>query len=127
MESELLKRDVRRRKRALSVGGRITPGSVARPRLSYHQSNRYIRAQLIDDNAGKTLCSISSETKAFRAATLVKTSLKSIGTAQEVGKQLAAKAKAQGIEQAVLDRGHRAYSGALKALVEAARETGLKI
>jgi large subunit ribosomal protein L18 len=95
-------------------------GTVDRPRLVVFRSNRGIFAQLVDDDAGRTLASASwlelgdfSGTKTEQAA--------------EVGKRLAEAAKAAGIRGAVFDRGGFLYHGRVKALADGAREGGLKL
>lgn len=99
------------------VRGKIS-GSAELPRLSVYKSNKEIYAQLIDDNAGKTLASASS--RALNAkGTKVEISI-------EVGKVIAEKAKAVGVETVVFDRNGFVYHGRVKALAEGAREGGLK-
>jgi len=94
-------------------------GTAERPRLAVFRSNRHIYAQLVDDRAARTLAAASDlgleagDDKTARA--------------REVGKTLAASAKAAGIERAVFDRGGRLYHGRVQALAEGAREGGLEI
>ena len=95
-------------------------GTAARPRLAVYRSNRYIYAQVIDDNAGRTLAAASSQEKKLRNKTLT------VETAAEVGKMLATRAGKAGIETVVFDRGGFPYHGRVKALADAARESGLK-
>lgn len=90
-------------------------GTAARPRLAVFRSNKAIYAQLIDDEAGKTLGSADSRKE---KGTLSE-------TAAAVGKSIAEKAKAAKIEAVVFDRGGFKYQGAVKALADAAREGGL--
>lgn len=101
------------------VRGKIS-GSSELPRLSVYKSNKEIYAQLIDDNSGKTLASASSREKGVDAN----------GTKTEVsaavGKAIAAKAIAAGIENIVFDRNGFVYHGRVKALADGAREGGLK-
>jgi large subunit ribosomal protein L18 len=101
------------------VRGKIS-GSSELPRLSVYKSNKEIYAQLIDDNSGKTLASASSREKGVDAT----------GTKSEVsaavGKAIAAKAIAAGIENIVFDRNGFVYHGRVKALADGAREGGLK-
>jgi large subunit ribosomal protein L18 len=93
-------------------------GTAARPRLAVYRSNARIYAQLIDDGAGRTLAAASSGEKQ-----LAKTS-RADGPAA-VGKLIAERAKAAGIETVVFDRGGYLYHGRVKALADAAREGGL--
>ena len=95
-------------------------GSAARPRLAVFRSNRYIYAQVIDDDAGRTLASASSQEPAMRGRRLTKE------TAAEVGKLVATRAKELGISRAIFDRGGYAYHGRIKALADGAREEGLE-
>ncbi|KFF11666.1 50S ribosomal protein L18 [Chryseobacterium soli] len=101
------------------VRGKIS-GSSELPRLSVYKSNKEIYAQLIDDKDGKTLVSASSREKGVDAK----------GTKTEVsaavGKAIAAKAIAAGIEAIVFDRNGFVYHGRVKALADGAREGGLK-
>ena len=94
-------------------------GSAERPRLSVFRSNKGIYAQIIDDVAGKTLVSASSLSKDF-------TSEGSKGEQSvAVGKLIAEKAKAAGIDAVVFDRNGYLYHGRVKQLAEGAREGGL--
>jgi len=95
-------------------------GSAARPRLSVYRSNRYIYAQVIDDDAGTTLAAASS-----RESTLSGSSL-SVETATEVGKLVAARAKEAGVSSVVFDRGGFPFHGRIKALADGARAEGLE-
>ncbi len=92
-------------------------GTASCPRLAVFRSNVSIYAQMIDDVAGKTLCS-ASDMKA-------KTGTKTVA-AVAVGKEIAEKALALGIEKCVFDRGGFLFHGRVKALAEAARTAGLK-
>ena len=95
-------------------------GTAARPRLAVFRSNRYIYAQVIDDDAGRTLAAASSLEPALRSRTLT------VDTAAEVGKLLASRAKESGVGSVVFDRGGFAFHGRVKALAESAREEGLE-
>ncbi|MGH9450581.1 MAG: 50S ribosomal protein L18 [Terriglobia bacterium] len=93
------------------------------PRLNVYRSLNHIYAQIVDDKAGRTLISASSVDGE------VKQSLKTggnVAAAKVVGKTIAGRAKAAGIERVVFDRGGYAYHGRVKALADAAREGGLK-
>jgi large subunit ribosomal protein L18 len=95
-------------------------GTVDRPRLVVFRSNRYIYAQLIDDDAGRTLAAASSQEKTLRGATLTRE------TAASVGALLAQRAGEAKVTDVVFDRGGYAFHGRVKALADAAREAGLK-
>ncbi len=94
-------------------------GTAARPRLAVFRSNRYIYAQVIDDAAGRTLASASSQERDLRSGTLT------AGSAAEVGRLIAGRAAEAGVTGVVFDRGGHPYHGRVKALAEAAREGGL--
>lgn len=108
-----------RRRRHVRVRKKIH-GTADRPRLAVFRSNRYIYAQLIDDVSGRTVAAASSQEKDLRKATL------SVETAAKVGTLLADRAKEEGVEDVVFDRGGYPYHGRIKALADAAREAGLK-
>jgi large subunit ribosomal protein L18 len=98
-------------------------GSSGRPRLCVYRSSKYIYAQIVDDSRGKTLVAASTREKDVRG------DLKHAGNIQAsklVGKAIADRAKAKGIETVVFDRGGYIYHGRIKAIAEAAREAGLK-
>ncbi|MFC1612382.1 50S ribosomal protein L18 [Patescibacteria group bacterium] len=94
-------------------------GTKERPRLSVSRSLKYISAQLIDDDSGKTLVFASS--KELGAVKGSKTK-----AAEEVGKLLAEKAKNKKITKIIFDKGSYRYHGRIKALADGAREGGLK-
>jgi len=95
--------------------------SFGRPRLSIHRSGKHIYAQVIDDVEGKTLASASTLEKDVRGSTGA-----TVSAAQDVGKRVAEAAKAAGVTQVVFDRGGFLYHGRVKALADAARESGLE-
>lgn len=95
-------------------------GTAQMPRLCVFRSNSAIYAQLVDDKTGKTIAAASSMEKEFKA-----TGTKS-EISHQVGKVIAEKAKAAGIEAVVFDRGGYLYHGRVKSLAEGAREGGLK-
>ncbi len=99
-------------------------GTAARPRLSVYRSVRHLHAQLIDDERGITLASASSVLSDLRKTLKHGGNIKA---AIEVGRLLAANARAAGITAAVLDRGGYAYHGRVKALVEAVRTGGVQL
>lgn len=111
----------RRLLRHRRVRGRVS-GTPGRPRLAVFRSLQHIYAQVIDDEAGHTLA----------AASTVEPSLKErLGStkterAKAVGRAVAERAKAKGVEAVVFDRGGFLYHGRVAALADAAREAGLK-
>jgi len=98
-------------------------GSPERPRLAVFRSKAHIYAQVIDDDAGRSLCAASSLDKDFR-----KDGKRggSVAASKAVGTMIAERAKEKGIGAVVFDRGGFLYHGRVKALAEAAREGGLK-
>lgn len=121
MDKQKLKREglARRQRR---VRGKIS-GTAERPRLRVTRSNTNIYAQVIDDVTATTLVSASSIDAEFKATGK---SGGNIDGATEVGKLIAERALAAGIDTIVFDRGGRLYHGRVKALAEGAREAGLK-
>ncbi len=98
---------------------KIVSGTAARPRLSVFRSNKEIYAQLIDDVNGVTLLAASSREKGVNKGTNVE-------IASAVGKLIAEKAVAAGIEAVTFDRGGYLYHGRIQSLAEGARSAGLK-
>ena len=117
-----LSRELHRERMHRRIRNKIA-GTPERPRLCVHRSIRHIRAQVVDDSTGRTLVSASSLDEAVRAQ------IKgggNIAAAKVVGKIVAERARALGMELVVFDRGGYLYHGRVKALAEAAREAGLK-
>ena len=117
-----LSRELHRERMHRRIRNKIA-GTPERPRLCVHRSIRHIRAQVVDDNAGRTLVSASSLDEAVRAQ------IKgggNIAAAKLVGKIVAERALALGMELVVFDRGGYLYHGRVKALADSAREAGLK-
>jgi large subunit ribosomal protein L18 len=110
-----------RRRRHARVRRKVV-GTAERPRLSVFRSLQHIYAQVIDDASGRTLVSASTLDKALR---------EDIGTmdvheqAKAVGRAVAERAKAAGIESVVFDRAGYVYHGRIKAVAEGSREAGL--
>ncbi len=98
-------------------------GSPERPRLAVFKSLRYIYAQVIDDASGRTLAQASSAEPALKKG--LKSSTGNIEAARRVGESIAERAKAEGVESVVFDRGGAVYHGKVKALAEGARAKGL--
>lgn len=110
----------KRRQRVRRSLKRVANG---RPRLSVFRSNKQIYAQIIDDEKGLTVASASTLEKDFRGKV---DNGGNKAAAEEVGKLIAERAKAAGVEAVVFDRGGYLYHGRVKALADAAREGGLK-
>jgi large subunit ribosomal protein L18 len=109
-------RRLRRRRR---VRAKVR-GSAERPRISVFRSNRGIFAQLIDDDAGRTLAAVNWTEDDLRK-------LGPTDQARRAGELLAGRAKGLGVEAAVFDRGGYRYHGRVKALADGAREGGLRL
>ncbi len=117
-----ISRDAHRQRIHLRVRTRVK-GSPERPRLCVYRSLSHIYAQIIDDRTGRTLTAASSIDKHTRGQSK---GGGNIAAAKVVGKMIAERARAAGIEQVVFDRGGYKYHGRVQALAEAAREAGLK-
>ncbi len=96
-------------------------GDAGRPRLNVFRSLKHVYAQIIDDTSSKTLVSASSLDKELRS-----NSGGNIDGAKAVGKLVAERAKAAGIEAVRFDRGGFQFHGRVKGLADAAREAGLR-
>jgi len=96
-------------------------GTAETPRLAIFRSNKQIYAQLIDDVAGSTIVAASSRDKSLEGKKVTKTE-----QAKLVGSLIGEKAKQAGVSVVKFDRGGFIFHGRVKALAEAARETGLK-
>jgi len=109
-------------RRIARVRRAIRAAAHGRKRLSVFRSSKHIYAQIIDDDAGKTLAAASSLDKDLRES--LKTGADTAAAA-EVGKLVAARAVAAGVKDVVFDRGPYLYHGRVKALADGAREGGL--
>ena len=98
-------------------------GTAGRPRLAVFRSLNHMYAQIVDDSLGKTLVAASTLEKEVLGDSK---GSGNITAAKLVGTNIAQRAKAKGIEAVVFDRGGYIYHGRIKALAEAARESGLK-
>ena len=96
-------------------------GTAERPRLAVHFSARHVYAQVIDDDAGKTLAAVSTLQKDLAGKKAANRE-----SAERVGKAIAEKLLAKKVENVVFDRGGYIFHGKVKALADAARESGLK-
>ena len=110
----------RRRARSRKKLQKVARGQ---PRLTVHRSSKHIYAQIIDDQAGNTVASASTLDADFKKASK---STANAAAASVVGKLVAERAKAKGIDAVVFDRGGDIFHGRVKALADAAREAGLK-
>ncbi|PSB58676.1 50S ribosomal protein L18 [Chamaesiphon polymorphus] len=113
------KEAVQRRHRRVRKG---VQGSAERPRLAVFRSLQHIYAQVIDDTEQHTLVAASSLEPELKSKL---STGGNIDAATEVGKLIAERAKAKGIELVVFDRGGNLYHGRVQALADAAREAGL--
>lgn len=111
----MLSKNEQRQRRHRRIRAKVR-GTSLRPRLSVFRSNRAISAQLIDDEKAVTLVAASS--RSLKGSNVEK--------AKTVGQAIAEKAKKKKIDTVVFDRSGYLYAGALKALAEGARESGLK-
>ncbi len=109
----------RRQNRAFRVRKRVR-GSAVRPRVTVQRTNLHVYAQLIDDEAGRTLCSASSLALDLPYGG-------NVAAAKAVGAALAERAKGLQIVKACFDRGSYKYHGRVKALAEALRAAGLQL
>jgi large subunit ribosomal protein L18 len=112
---------IRRHRR---VRGKVA-GTADRPRLAVSRTNRHISAQIIDDQAGRTLAAASSGEAELRGQ-LGPAGGGNVSGAEAVGRLVAARAKTAGITRVVFDRGGFAYHGRVAVLADAAREEGLE-
>jgi len=111
-------RERQRLKRRRRVRAKVH-GTGERPRVSVFRSNRGVFAQVIDDDAGRTVASVSWTEPDLR-------SLAPLEQARRAGMTLAERAKSAQVQRAVFDRGGYRYHGRVKALAEGAREGGLE-
>jgi large subunit ribosomal protein L18 len=94
-------------------------GTTERPRLNVYRSLNHIYVQVIDDTQGQTLVSASTVQAKIKTGG-------NVAAAKEVGKLIAERAQEKGIKKVVFDRGGYLYHGRIKALADAARESGLE-
>jgi large subunit ribosomal protein L18 len=116
MEHNRVRQRSRRRRR---IRKKIR-GTAEQPRLSVYRSNMHVYAQVVDDDLGHTVAQASSRDLD------VKGSCKTVEVANAVGKLLAERAKATGVQKIAFDRGGYLYHGRVKALADGAREGGLE-
>lgn len=112
-------RTVRRNRRRRGIRKKVV-GDAQRPRLTIYRSLNHMYAQLVDDLQGKTLAAASTRDKGHSGPT------GNVDGAKVVGTSIAERAKAAGVDQVVFDRNGLQFHGRVKALADAARESGLK-
>ncbi len=105
-------------KRKLRVRAKVE-GTKERPRLSVFRSNKFLYAQVIDDESGITLVSVSTQEEIFKGK-------KDIEKASLAGEEIAKRAKDKKIKKVVFDKSGYKYHGQVKALAEGARKGGLE-
>ena len=113
-------KQTRRTRRRIGIRKRVS-GTGEIPRLSIYRSLRHVYAQVVNDLDGTTICAASTMDKGFSGE-----ASGNVEAAKAVGKLIAERAKAKGIEKVVFDRGGFRYHGRVQALADAAREGGLK-
>lgn len=99
-------------------------GTLERPRLAVFRSGRHLHLQVIDDDAGNSVASLSTQEEAFRDQGFQHGA--TVAAASAAGKLLGERAKAAGVSKVVFDRGGYAYHGRVRAVADAAREAGLE-
>ena len=117
-------RVLQRKRRHLRIRNKLR-GTAERPRLVVFRSLKNIEGQIVDDDAGRTVLGVSTlapDLKDFKP----ESGNRRVEQSFAAGKLLAERAKAQGIQAVVFDRGGFLYHGRIKALADAARESGLK-
>ena len=107
----------RRRNRAFRVRKRVR-GTADRPRISVHRTLQHIYVQIVDDDAGRTLCCTSSKTLKLGYGG-------NVAAAKQVGSEIGKLAKDKGIEQARFDLGSLRYHGRVKAIADSIRAAGI--
>ena len=118
----MLRKQKLRERRHLRVRKKVS-GTPSRPRLAVFRSEHHIYAQLIDDTQGRTLAAASTLDPTLRGDVKYGGN---VSAAQAVGRLVGERAKEQGIQRVVFDRGGFAYHGRVAALADAAREAGLE-
>ena len=113
----------RRKRRGLRIRNQVRRSAHGRPRLCVYRSNKHIYAQIIDDEAGRTLASASTVEKELNSGGAAAGNKQG---AANVGKVLAERATEKGIRRVVFDRGSYKFHGRVAALATAARDGGLE-
>jgi large subunit ribosomal protein L18 len=120
----MLNKKEQRIRRSRTTRGRIAKQSVVR--LTVFRSNLHIYATVISDDGSKVIASASTAEAEMRASLGASGKGATAAAATAIGKRIAEKAKAAGVEKVAFDRAGFAYHGRVKALAEAAREAGLQ-
>lgn len=113
----------KRDRRRMRIRKRVT-GTAQRPRLCVAKSLKHIYVQVIDDEAGRTVAAVTTNTKANKASG--RKSFANITSGTTLGREVAELVKKAGVETVVFDRSGYPYHGIVKSVAEAAREAGLK-
>jgi large subunit ribosomal protein L18 len=121
MSTSTKDKQVARARRHYRVRKKVV-GTAARPRLAVFRSNKHIIAQVIDDRTGRTVAAASSVEKDLRGAGATGNK----AAAATIGRLVAERAKAAGVDRVVFDRGGFLYHGRVAAVADAAREAGLE-
>lgn len=116
---KLVEKNKRREKRKLRIRN-IVKGTASRPRVSVFRSNKHLFAQVIDDEAGRTLVSVSDLEKSFKEIKITVEGVKTLG--QALGMRL----KEKKISTAVFDRNGFKYHGVIQSFADAVREAGIQ-
>jgi len=119
METKSTAKKIGRERRHARIRARVI-GTAARPRLAVYKSNRYLHAQIINDEKGVTILAGSTKVAAKGKQA------KKMDAAKMLGADLAKRAQAAGVTTVVFDRGGFRYTGRVATLAKAAREGGLK-
>ena len=123
MNNTLKKNRIKRFKRTMKVRKNLR-GDSQKPRLCVVKSNTGIYAQLIDDENGVTLGSISTKAKEFRNTDV---NSKNVSAARQVGERIGAIAKEKDIQKVIFDRGAAKYTGIVSELADGARSAGVQV
>lgn len=117
--SKISEKKRKQQRRKLRVRKKII-GTAARPRLSLFKGNRNIYAQVIDDDKGHTMASVSTHEKPFKKLRV------NVDNAAKIGEALGIKLKELNIQEIVFDRNGMLYHGVIKAFADGARKSGIK-
>lgn len=118
----MLRKEILRAKRKVRIRKKVK-GSETMPRLSVYRSGEHIYAQVINDDAQKTVVAMSSVDPSVRSKLSGKSGIE---IAKLVGTEIAIRALAAGVKKVVFDRGGYRYHGRVKVLADAARSGGLE-